>query len=88
MRLGFYVDYFAMGSILEFIENSSGGDFHCYGTKKSSLDESNSDVVAHESFDLNDIPNDTSNTFAESNKRRTDKIRIADTLILSTPPHI
>ena len=76
-----------MGQILKYIEENNEGNFHCYRTKKFSLDDNNVDTISSENSDHDTIPNDTTGKIAETNAKRVDSILISKTLIENTPPY-
>lgn len=76
-----------MGRILEYIEQNNESGFHCYSTKKVTLDDSTYETITSENSDQDTIPIDTSGKIAESDTRRLNTIKISDSLILNTPPY-
>jgi hypothetical protein len=76
-----------MGHILRYIENNNENNFHCYSTKKLSLDDSVQETVTSENSDQDTIPLDKTGIFAEDDARRFDKFKISEKLIQSTPPY-
>lgn len=76
-----------MGHILEYIDNNNESGFHCYKTRKISLDEIDIDAVSSENSDTDTIPVDTSGKIAEDNQKRVNTIEISRTLIENTPPY-
>ena len=76
-----------MGYILEYIDNNNESGFHCYKTRKVSLDEIDVDAVSSENSDTDTIPVDTSGKIAEDNQKRINTIDIPKTLIENTPPY-
>ena len=75
-----------MGSILEYIDSHNEGNFKCYRTKKTSLDDNNTDTVSSENSDTDTTPIDTKGKFAEDDGRLINTIKISNSLIVSTPP--
>ena len=76
-----------MSRILEYIEQNNESGFHCYSTKKITLDDSIQETLTSENSDQDTIPIDTSGKIAESDTRRLNTIKISDSLILNTPPY-
>lgn len=76
-----------MGAVLEYINAHNESGFKCYSTKKSSLDDNNTDTVSAENSDTDTIPVDTRGRFAEDDGRLVDTIKIPNSLIISTPPY-
>lgn len=76
-----------MSRILEYIEQNNESGFHCYSTKKVTLDDGTQETVTSENSDQDTIPIDTSGKIAESDTRRLNTIKISDSLILNTPPY-
>ena len=77
-----------MGTILEYIDSHNEGGFKCYSTKKTSLDDNNTDTISSENSDTDTIPIDTRGQFAEDDGRLVNTVKIDNSLIVSTPPHI
>lgn len=75
-----------MGTILKYIEKHNESSFHCYSTKKISLDDSSSDTITPENSDTDTTPIDTKGTFAEDDARRLHTVKIPNQLIINTPP--
>lgn len=76
-----------MGRILEYIEQNNESGFHCYSTKKVTLDDSTYETITSENSDQDTIPIDKSGKIAESDTRRLNTVKISDSLILNTPPY-
>lgn len=76
-----------MGLILDYIDNNNESGFHCYKTRKVSLDEVDVDSVTSENSDTDTIPVDTSGKIAEDNQKRINVVDISKTLIDNTPPY-
>lgn len=76
-----------MGTILSYINANNEGDFKCYSTKKTSLDDNNTDIVSAENSDRDTTPIDTKGTFAEDDARKVDVVKISNDLIINTPPY-
>lgn len=76
-----------MSKILEYIEQNNESGFHCYSTKKVSLDDSNHETVTSENSDTDTAPIDTSGRIAESDARRFNTVEIHNSLIINTPPY-
>lgn len=77
---------YIMGKILEYIEQNNESGFHCYSTKKVSLDDSNHETVTSENSDTDTAPIDTSGRIAESDARQFNTVEIHNSLIINTPP--
>lgn len=75
-----------MGEILKYIEDHNEGGFHCYRTKKTSLDDNNIDTISSENSDTDTIPIDTKGKFAEDDGRLINTVKIPNLLIINTPP--
>ena len=75
-----------MGTILNYIEEHNEGKFHCYSTKKTSLDDRDTDTISSENSDTDTIPLDTKGKFAEDDGRLINTVKIPNSLIISTPP--
>ena len=55
--------------ILDFIEKEGKGKYHCYKTRKMSLDTANNDTIAY-NYDDKAASNSTKSDFAESDRTR------------------
>ena len=75
-----------MGTILEYIDSHNEGGFKCYSTKKTSLDDNNTDTISSENSDTDTIPIDIRGQFAEDDGRLFSAVKIRNSLIISTPP--
>lgn len=76
-----------MGTILSYINTHNEGDFKCYSTKKTSLDDNNIDTISAENSDQDTAPLDTKGTYAEDDTRKINTVKISNSLIISTPPY-
>ena len=65
-----------MGAVLEYINAHNESGFKCYSTKKSSLDDNNTDTISAENSDTDTIPVDTRGRFAEDDGRWVDTVKI------------
>ena len=77
-----------MGTILEYIDSHNEGGFKCYSTRKTSLDDNNTGTISSENSDTDTTPIDTRGQFAEDDGRLVNTVKIDNSLIVSTPPHI
>lgn len=75
-----------MGTILQYIEQHNENNFHCYSTKKISLDVNSSDTITPENSDTDTTPLDSTGCFAEDNTLRVHTVKIPKSLIINTPP--
>ena len=76
-----------MGAILEYINSHNESGFKCYSTKKTSLDDNNTDTISSENSDTDTVQIDTKGKFAEDDVRLINTVRIPNYLIISTPPY-
>jgi hypothetical protein len=77
-----------MGTILEYINSNNEGNFKCYSTKKTSLDDNNTDTISSENSDTDTVPIDTKGKFAEDDGRLINSVKIPNWLIINTPPFL
>ena len=77
--------FVSMGTILEYINSNNEGNFKCYSTKKTSLDDNNIDTISSENSDTDTVPIDTKGKFAEDDRRLVNIVRIPNSLIINTP---
>ena len=77
-----------MGTILEYINSHNESGFKCYSTKKTSLDDNNTDTISSENSDTDTVPIDTKGKFAEDDGRLINTVKIPNSLIINTPPPI
>ena len=75
-----------MGTILEYINSHNESGFKCYSTKKTSLDDNNTDTISSENSDTDTVPIDTKGKFAEDDGRLINTVKITNSLIINTPP--
>lgn len=72
-----------MGKILDYIQKQGAGNYHCYSTKKFSLDDNTHDNL---SYDEKSVSVDKKGVFAETDKSRVHTIEISPTMRrFSTP---
>lgn len=45
----------SMGQILNFIDKNNPGNYHCYNTRKISLDENYNELFTRETYDRDDV---------------------------------
>lgn len=76
-----------MGTILQYIDSHNEGNFKCYSTKKTSLDDNNTDTISAENSDTDTTPMDTKGKFAEDDGRLVNTVKIHNSLIINTPPY-
>lgn len=73
-----------MGHILKFIDEHNEGNFHCYNTRKFSLDDNITDEITQESYDRDAVSHDTKgNKYAESDTSNISAVDIPQYLINS-----
>lgn len=72
-----------MGKILDYIQKQGAGNYHCYSTKKYSLDDNTYDNL---SYDEKIVSVDKKGTFAETDKCRVHTIEISSSMRHSTTP--
>ncbi|MBE6331972.1 MAG: hypothetical protein E7070_06680 [Bacteroidales bacterium] len=72
-----------MGRILDYLESSSDGKYHCFKTKKFSLDTSISEVL---NYDDKPASATQKSTFAESDKLLVPTVKIQNNLIEKSRP--
>ena len=73
-----------MGQILDFIDKNNSGDFHCYRTRKLSLDDTMGEQFTHESYDRDSMSKDTSGKkYAETDTTNISSVEIPQKLIQS-----
>lgn len=71
-----------MGQILNYIDSNNEGGFHCYHTRKFSLDDNIADEVTQESYDRDEVSYDTKgNKYAESDTSNVTSVKIPKNLI-------
>ena len=44
-----------MGQILKYIDTNNPGNYHCYNTRKISLDENYNELFTRETYDRDDV---------------------------------
>lgn len=74
-----------MGKILDYIESSGNGKYHCYKTKKMSLDSNDNDIIAY-NYDDKSTSKATKSVFAETNSTRQPTVDLSNLLKTNTPP--
>ena len=74
-----------MGKILDYIQQSGNGKYHCYKTKKLSLDTYDSDTIAY-SYDDKAVVQMTKNIFAETDRIRQSTVPLHNLLNKENPP--
>lgn len=67
--------FVGMGTILEYINSNNEGNFKCYSTKKTSLDDNNNDTISSENSDTDTVPVDTKGKFAEDDGRLINSVK-------------
>lgn len=72
-----------MGKILDFLEKSSNGTYHCYRTKKFFLESVDYDILHN---DDKPASSTRASKFAESDLKRVQTVRIDSNLIKNTSP--
>ncbi len=71
-----------MGQILDYIDKNNEGNFHCYNTRKFSLDDNANDLFSQEGFDRDEISYDTKGQkYAESDTSNVAYVEIPARLI-------
>lgn len=65
--------------ILDFIEKEGKGKYHCYKTRKMSLDTANNDTIAY-NYDDKTASNSTKSDFAESDRTRKSVVDLSKTV--------
>ena len=71
--------------ILDYIEQQSQGRYHCYKTKKLSLELENSDSIAY-NYDDKAVSKSTKSDFAETDRTRKSSINLSGILKTTPPP--
>lgn len=72
-----------MGKILDYIQKQGAGNYHCYSTKKYSLDDNTHDNL---SYDEKSVSVDKKGSFAETDKFRAHTIEIDSSIRHSSTP--
>lgn len=73
-----------MGQILNFIDKNNPGNYHCYNTRKISLDENYNELFTRETYDRDDVSIDVKGKkYAETDGKIIDSVPIDLDLINS-----
>lgn len=71
-----------MGQILKYINDHNEGNFHCYNTRKFSLDDNANDLFAQEGYDRDEISYDMKGQkYAETDTSNVSSVQIPHRLI-------
>ena len=73
-----------MGQILTYIDTNNPGNYHCYNTRKISLDENYNELFTRETYDRDDVSIDVKGKkYAETDGKIIDSVPIDLDLINS-----
>lgn len=59
-----------MGQILKYIDTNNPGNYHCYNTRKISLDENYNELFTRETYDRDDVSIDVKGKKIRKNRRK------------------
>jgi hypothetical protein len=78
-----------MGTILSYIDKNNPGEYHCYSTRKISLDDNINDQLTHEGYDRDAVSSDTKGQkYAESDTTNVKSVLVPLELIKSPNTNI